>query len=232
MRLCVSVCLPVWASAVCDCQTKTLALLQGPSAHRSLAPVAARRPNARSRAAAMAVAKGMRYEVHVARVLESMLGAAALVVRCGGANDRGVDVLADLGDMSIVVQCKNFGKRLGPQFVRELEASVADAQSSAASWQTLGLLASPEGFTKQAHLRAMAAAQPLGLVVLREGDALPSSLVLNAPAHMRLPQQLTVARATHEEQCTARRAVFPDASEAVGATAAASGLVSLHCWRA
>lgn len=180
----------------------------------------------------MAVAKGTRYEVHVTSVLKSMLGASALVVRCGGANDRGVDVLADLGGMSIVVQCKNFDKRLGPQFVRELEASVADSQSVSGSRQTLGLLASPEGFTKQAHLRAMSAAQPLGLVVLREGDALPVSLVLNAPAHMKLPQQLTVARATHEEVCTAQSEVFPDTSEAAGGGAAAAGFVSLHCWRA
>lgn len=180
----------------------------------------------------MAVAKGTRYEVHVTRVLKHMLGESALVVRSGGANDRGVDVLADLGDMSIVVQCKNFDKRLGPQFVRELEASVADSKSSAGSRQTLGLLASPEGFTKQAHLRAMAADQPMGLVVLREVDALPVSLVLNAPAHMNLPQQLTVARATHEAAASALREVFPDKLAAPAGGVAAPGFVSLHCWRA
>ena len=99
------------------------------------------------------------------------------------------------GDLNLVVQCKNMAKRLGPQYVRELEATVADFAADSPPGGIIGLLSSSQGFTKQAMARAMSASHPVALMEQPAGGPLPSSIILNPPASMALPRGWAVAPA-------------------------------------
>ncbi|ORY05450.1 hypothetical protein K493DRAFT_139919, partial [Basidiobolus meristosporus CBS 931.73] len=69
--------------------------------------------------------------------------------RCGGSDDKGVDLRGRWilpGHMlPLVVQCKHEKKKVGPNYVREIQATVERESPG-----TLGILVSNRGFTKYA----------------------------------------------------------------------------------
>ena len=70
--------------------------------------------------------------------------------RTGGSGDQGVDVLAEKGEIRLVLQCKKYGKPVGNRAVQEAFAAKAHARADAAA------VVSTQGFTRSAHELAAA----------------------------------------------------------------------------
>jgi hypothetical protein len=142
------------------------------------------------------VAKGTAYELVVQKCL---LNLGLKVQRVGGAGDRGLDIRAILElsqgehtlSVPVVGQCKFYENcQLGPQYIRELQGALLPQTRG-----TVGLLASPLGFTQNTLRVAYASEQPLALAqILGNGDC--QSFVLNPTAQSCLPG---VVYALHNE---------------------------------
>jgi restriction system protein len=84
---------------------------------------------------------GQQFEVFMANLFNSM-GYRATVL--GGSGDQGVDLILDIGDERVAVQCKNYQKAVGNKPVQEVYAGARHHQCQNA-W-----VVAPAGFTKGA----------------------------------------------------------------------------------
>jgi HJR/Mrr/RecB family endonuclease len=133
---------------------------------------------------ASAAARGRAFEAHAERVLrvlfvESLGGS---IISQGGAHDRGIDLIARLPPVTLLVQCKHVQRRLGPGMVREMEASVQESRVA----PKCGMLIASHGFTQHALERALVAQVPLILAHLEPGRDLLRSVVPNGLASAML----------------------------------------------
>ncbi|XP_068732703.1 uncharacterized protein [Montipora capricornis] len=98
-------------------------------------------------------------------VVENLRKFSLDVAACGGARDRGIDFrgIWRLKSCSVRVigQCKRFRKRLGPRFVRELEGSLTHEAKN-----TLGIIVSESGYTKDAYEVFIGSLYPIALATL------------------------------------------------------------------
>ncbi|KNC82983.1 hypothetical protein, variant, partial [Sphaeroforma arctica JP610] len=125
------------------------------------------------------VVSGTRYEEHVQAVLHRYMFD---LDRVGGANDKGADLAGSWHlpsdayenrtdnqssldkNTRVMVQCKNYKKKLGPVHVREIEGALGGRAQ-----KTVGLLVTPKGFSPMCISRSDSSAYPLALIVAR-GD--------------------------------------------------------------
>lgn len=87
------------------------------------------------------VRDALEFEAACAEVLKNLGWSTRLT---SGSGDQGVDVLAQKGNLRIVVQCKMYGKPVGNKAVQEAFAGMAYANADAAA------VVAPNGFTKSA----------------------------------------------------------------------------------
>jgi hypothetical protein len=164
----------------------------------------------------MAASRGMLYEKHVQRVWQHLLGGRgqkqALVVRVGGAHDRGVDLVAEWNHLQFLIQCKNLAREVGPAVIREMEASVADFQASYSpqtGMQVFGVVASAQGHSTHALQRAQASETPILCSHISLHEPLPYSIVQGSSAAEILCGHLSVGKSTrscYEDACAAMAA--------------------------
>ncbi|KAK9767457.1 hypothetical protein K7432_002765 [Basidiobolus ranarum] len=87
--------------------------------------------------------------------------------RCGGSDDKGVDLRGSWTlpgrTLPIVAQCKHEKKKVGPNYVREIQATVERETPG-----TLGILVSNKGFTKFALAQFSPAKAPIILITVNE----------------------------------------------------------------
>ena len=133
------------------------------------------------------VDRGTRFENAAMHFLSTVFSGMHLV-RTGGANDGGIDLLgwwepqfeeednkdvsassssspsSPMGRFRVVVQCKAEAKKLGPRHVREIKGVINNKLSS--NHPGLAVLASSNGFSKQCLLQGLAWQFPLLFVHL------------------------------------------------------------------
>lgn len=116
--------------------------------------------------------RGTRFENSTLAYLSQKFPSMHLI-RTGGANDGGVDLLGwwhispptpdstapPFNRVRVVVQCKAEAKKLGPIHVRELKGVVNTAKTDDTA--VMGILASSSGFSKQCLLQGLACDFPL-----------------------------------------------------------------------
>lgn len=150
---------------------------------------------------------GTLYEYQTLMALRNLLGIQ--VKRCGGPDDRGVDLRGDWrlpsSQMAIVVQCKASKKKCGPEYIRQL-GGVVVSEERELKMPTLGILSSQVGFTALAIRQASAAAAsssttsgiPLALCTIQDENTI-SGIVLNHAAE-NLLSGLTIGWVDVERQ--------------------------------
>lgn len=116
--------------------------------------------------AVSAVKSGRIYEVMCRQFLQSHL--SMHLTLCGGAGDQGVDIrgswkLDDLHD--VIIQCKHYGKPVGPAVVREMEGTAAYYESGGRH-PVLSVICAKTGFSKASWKRALSSRFPLLLLHL------------------------------------------------------------------
>ena len=119
-----------------------------------------------------AVKSGRIYEVLCRQFLQSHL--SMQLTMSGGAGDQGVDIrgswkLHDLHD--VIVQCKCYGKPVGPAVVREMEGTAAYYESGGLH-SVLSVICAKTGFSEASWKRALSSRFPLLLLHLEsEGES-------------------------------------------------------------
>jgi hypothetical protein len=115
------------------------------------------------------VYKGTLYEYETISCLQKNFGIIA--IRVGGTNDSGIDFrggwkLPNEKKLNLVGQCKNISSKCPPSSVRELEGVLGLETEN-----TLGILSSKSGFSRQAISRFKASPRPLIVVsVVNDGE--------------------------------------------------------------
>lgn len=194
----------------------------------------------------MSAARGMLYEQHVLRVWSHLVNGAqsstssgSIAVRVGGAHDRGVDILAELGKVQFLIQCKNLARPISPSVVREMEASCSDFQASRslpADSFIIGVIASAQGPSSHAIQRSQSSDAPIVQAHIALNEPLPRALAFNSVSAALLGDRLVTVPATADDYAAACAAMAASPMEgdpdwaALGAIsdhAAAPSLVKL-----
>ena len=142
------------------------------------------------------VDRGTRFEMGTMAYLTSTFSSMHLI-RTGGANDGGVDLLGwwELPNASgqrvrVVVQCKSEAKKLGPIHVRELRGVATKCFATPTPPTAppgLAILASSSGFSKQCIVQGLACDFPLLFVHLAPPPDPPKPAPLPPPCISLLP---------------------------------------------
>ncbi|CAG8707404.1 11946_t:CDS:2, partial [Dentiscutata heterogama] len=79
--------------------------------------------------------KGRIFEVDVVELLKSL---GVNVKHVGGRNDGGIDIIGEIGEVTVLFQCKNWDNPIGPSVVREMRGVVCQENPG-----TIGILVAP-----------------------------------------------------------------------------------------
>jgi hypothetical protein len=123
------------------------------------------------------VHKGTLYEYETILCLQKSFG--IISKRVGGGNDFGIDFrakwkLPNDKKLNLVGQCKNISKKCSPNSIRELEGVLGMEAED-----TLGILSSKSGFSKQSIRRFIASPCPLILVCVVHNGKRCKSFIWN-----------------------------------------------------
>jgi hypothetical protein len=137
-------------------------------------------------------ALGLSYEQHVIHALKLW---NMKLIHSGQSQDRGVDfygtwTLPDTATLSVIGQCKNSYKPLGPRYLREWEGVLSHESQVL---RGLGILVTTCGYTRNLITHFYASSYPLMLLSLMSDSIHPTSIQLNLPAHHLLPN-VTIGR--------------------------------------
>ncbi|GAO45922.1 hypothetical protein SAICODRAFT_90186 [Saitoella complicata NRRL Y-17804] len=114
------------------------------------------------------VYRGTLYEYTVQTVLRRL---NFLLRRCGGADDRGIDLRGswylqnDADPLRVIVQCKSLNRKIGPNLVREMEGAIANESNG-----TLGVFASNQPYTDATNRQLLSSQRPMILCVISTLD--------------------------------------------------------------
>jgi len=121
-------------------------------------------------------------------IVKETLDKVAILSRCGGANDRGIDLRGHLRwneKAKVIVQCKAEVKKQGPRVVRELEGALIGESA-----ETIGILASRSIFTEGARRQMLRSTSPIVMCLVHIAASTTTGsiaqFVWNSAAHEHL----------------------------------------------
>ncbi|KAK8829756.1 hypothetical protein WA577_001150, partial [Blastocystis sp. JDR] len=131
---------------------------------RTACPIPVITPFARLDSTVSAASKGMQFEE---QVLQTLLPLGMTLHRCGGPNDRGIDIRGtwhvNSTDIPLIVQCKNT-KQSKPQFVREFVGVMNRESTAECNEKPVGLLCLSSSITNSLLRESALSNYPFALV--------------------------------------------------------------------
>nr|CAG8472836.1 411_t:CDS:1 [Entrophospora candida] len=130
------------------------------------------------------VYKGTIYEYETVKCLENVFGIVSR--RVGGAGDKGIDLrgqwfLSENKKFNIIGQCKNLSQSCKSSSVREFEGTLCHE-----SLNTIGILSSKSGFSKNSISRFQTSPMPLILMKVSQGGNNCELILFNDTANKLL----------------------------------------------
>lgn len=125
------------------------------------------------------VEAGTLYEEYV---LKTLTAYGFALNRCGGPNDKGIDLSGYVKDVPVIVQCKHYEAHLTPSVLRELYGVIAARPNH------FGLLVCSAGVKEGSLSFLQSATLPMGIMALLTAAEAPhpTSLIMNRPARRML----------------------------------------------
>ncbi|EDV29618.1 Uncharacterized protein C824.03c, mitochondrial [Trichoplax sp. H2] len=154
------------------------------------------------RSCSSAAHRGRNYELHTINVLRQL---GFHLNHCGGAHDKGVDfrgywhmsINKEKTRLNVVGDCKNLKVSCGPLHIRSLIGTLDREPRN-----TIGILVSRKGFTKDAHKTFKSSHLPMALISINDADSSDGGRLLryfdrNPKCHQLTPN-ITVASKFYE----------------------------------